>query len=224
LAPNASVMSWRGVKGGIEAAKQSHSVVMTPTDFYYFDYYQGKPYLEPLAISSRVVTLEKVYGYEPLSDELTAEQGAFIKGVQGNIWSEFIHSPDKALYMTYPRAAALAETAWSPAYLKNWEDFKRRMEYQYKRYDLSGINYARSAYNVWQTSTIDTASKKATITFKTDSFEPEIRYTLNGNEPGKDSPLYTKPFTVSIPVLIKAATFSAGKRLSKISEEAVIIQ
>ena len=134
LAPNASVMSWRGIKGGIEAAKQKHNVVMTPSDYYYLDYYQGEPYLEPIAIGNGgMISLKKVYDYEPVSNELTPEEAKYITGVQGNVWSEFIHSPAKVEYMLYPRAAALAETAWSSPSSKNWNEFIKSMEIQYLR-------------------------------------------------------------------------------------------
>jgi hexosaminidase len=222
LAPNASVMSWRGVKGGIEAAKQHHNVIMTPNDYFYLDYYQGKPYQEPLGMGSEIVTLEKTYSFEPVAKELTVEEGKYIKGVQGNVWAEYIHSPEKAEYMAFPRAAAVAEIGWSSPGSRNWEDFKRRMEDQYARYDFAGINYSQSAYNVWQTAKVDSISKTAFVSFKTDSYKPEIRYTLDGNEPTIYSQLYTKPFKVKMPILIKASTFKNGKKIGKISEEAVI--
>ena len=223
LAPNAAVMSWRGIKGGIEAAKQHNNVVMTPTDFMYLDYYQGQPHKEPITIGG-LVPLHKVYSFEPIPKELTSEESQYIMGVQGNVWGEFIHSPERAEYMTYPRAAAVAEVGWVPAASKNWEDFTRRMEAQYQRYDLIGLNYAKSAYDVWQTTDYDSVSKTATISFKTDSYKPEIRYTLDGNEPTQNSTLYNGPFKVKAPILIKAATFKGGKQISKINEEAVIVR
>lgn len=223
LAANAWVMSWRGTKGGLEAAKQRNSVVMAPNNFYYLDYHQGLPSLEPIGFTGRTInTLERVYSFEPFDKELTPEQTKYIRGVQGNVWGEFIHTPERAEYMTFPRAAAVAETGWTPAALKNWDDFSRRMEKQYQRYELEGINYAKSAYNVWQTTNYDSASNTAVISFKTNSFKPEIRYTLDGNEPTATSKLYTGPFKVTAPVLIKSATFKNGKILSKIYEEAVL--
>ena len=224
LAPNASVMSWRGVKGGIEAAKQHHNVIMTPNNYFYLDYYQGKPYQEPLSMGSELVTLEKVYSFEPVAKELTPEEGKFIKGVQGNVWSEYIHSPEKVEYMTFPRAAAVAEIGWSSPASRSWEDFKRRMEDQYLRYDLAGMNYAKRAYAVWQTAKVDSIAKTALISLKTDSYQPEIRFTLDGNEPTQKSKLYTKPFKVNVPILIIASTFKNGKIIGKISEEAVILK
>jgi len=223
LAPNAWVMSWRGIKGGIEAARQRHNVVMTPYNYYYLDYYQGKPSLEPNAIFDHAInTLEKVYDFEPCPQELTTEEAGFIKGVQGNVWSEFIHTPEKVEYMAFPRAAAIAETGWTPKDRKQWTDFARRMETQYQRYDLLKMNYAKSAYNVWQTTTLDSVTNTAEISFTTNSYQPEIRYSTDGNEPTGRSTLYTGPFKVKAPVLIKSATFKNGKMMGKVYEEAVL--
>lgn len=222
LAPNAAVMSWRGVKGGIAAAKLKHDVVMSPSTFLYFDYYQGEPYLEPTAIGG-LSTLQNVYSYEPVAEELTAEEAKYIKGVQGNVWSEYIHSPAKVEYMTFPRAAALAEIGWTNPELKNWDSFKKRMELGYKRYNDLGINYSMSAYNVWHTVKIDSVAKKATVSFETDSHNPEIRYTTDGSEPTYQSIKYDKPFVVNFPVTIKAANFKNGKLVGKTSARSIVL-
>ena len=221
LAPNAAVMSWRGVIGGIEAAKQHHDVVMSPAEYAYFDYYQGEPYLEPVAFGG-LVTLEKVYSYEPVPAELNAREALFIKGVQANVWSEFIHSPEKVEYMSFPRAAALAEVGWTDPKLKNWEDFKRRMEVQYKRYDSVGINYSKSAMNVTYTSVKDSTNGTALITLKTNSYQPEIHYTTDSKEPTKNSPIYDSPYNIKLPGTIKAAVFENGVKLSKVSVTSVL--
>jgi len=222
LAPNAAVMSWRGVAGGIAAAKQHHDVVMTPTNYSYFDYYQGEPYLEPIAIGG-LLTLEKVYSYEPIPSELSKEEASYIKGVQGNIWSEFIHSPEKVEYMTFPRAAALAETAWTKPELKNWDNFKQRMEKQYQRYENAEINYAKSAYNVKHLIVVDPVTgNKALVTLVTSSFHPEIRYTTDGTEPTTQSQKYWDSFVVKLPGTVKAATFKNGKRISQVSVGSIL--
>uniref|UniRef100_UPI002930D72B beta-N-acetylhexosaminidase n=1 Tax=Pedobacter heparinus TaxID=984 RepID=UPI002930D72B len=216
LAPKASVMSWRGVAGGIAAAKQHHNVVMTPTDYTYFDYYQEEPYLDPLAVG-RIVSLDKVYSFEPVPEELTKEEAVYIKGVQGNIWCEFIHSPDRVEYMTYPRAAALAEVGWTTPGLKNWDDFKRRMNTQYKRYSNLGINYAESAKNVSYSLEKDEKNGSTMVTLKTDSFEPDIRYTIDGTEPVFNSPRYTAPFKINLPGTVKSAVFDGKQKHYKVS-------
>ena len=221
LAPNAAVMSWRGVVGGIAAAKLHHDVVMSPSDYAYFDYYQGEPYLEPVAFGG-LLTLEKVYSYEPVPAELNAKEALFIKGVQANIWSEFIHSPEKVEYMSFPRVAALAEVGWTDPKLKNWEDFKRRMVMQYKRYENAGINYSKTAMNVTYTSVKNNTNGTAIITLKTNSYQPEIRYTIDATEPIASSPIYYNPFTIKLPGTIKAAVFEKRVKLSKVSVTSVL--
>lgn len=221
LAPNAAVMSWRGTKGGIAAAKMGHPVVMTPTSHMYFDYFQGEPYLEPFAIWGHT-PLRKVYGYEPIPEELTPEERQYVWGVQGNLWSEFIHSSEKNEYMTYPRGAALAEIAWSNPESKDWEDFKRRMEEQYKRYEEKGINYSRSAYQVYFEVADDISNNKSTVNLLTDSYRPEIYYTLDGTEPTMQSNRFEGPFEVPVYKTVRAVTFKDGQRISPISIRAIV--
>lgn len=147
LAPNATVMSWRGTKGGIEAAKQKHNVVMSPNNFVYLDYYQADPKTtpQPIAIGG-LVTLDKIYGYEP-SAELSPEEAKYILGVQANVWTEYISTPEYLDYMTFPRAIALAEIGWSPKGSRNFSDFQRRMQEHYKRLDKLNVNYFGSKLN-----------------------------------------------------------------------------
>jgi len=222
LAPNAVVMSWRGEAGGIAAAKQHHEVVMTPHDNTYLDYYQGEPYLEPATIGG-LVTLEKAYSYDPIPPVLTAKEATFIKGLQGNVWGEFIHTPERAQYMAFPRAAALAEVAWSPIEKKDWESFKKRVEQQYKRYELANMNYSKSAYDVWIEGSIDSLAAKANVKLRTNSFDPEIRYTIDYSEPTNESPIYNGPFSIPLPGTVKAATFKDGKKVNNISARSFYI-
>lgn len=222
LAPNAMVMSWRGEAGGIEAARQKHHVIMSPNSHLYFDHYQGKPSLEPLAIGG-YTTLEKVYSYNPTPAVLSAEEAAYIKGVQANLWTEYIPTPEKAIYMTIPRMAALAEIAWTQPEQKNWDDFKRRMERQYRRYDNLGVPYAKSAYAVSQTILLESAASKATVTLATDAYQPQIYYTVDGSEPSANAKQYTKPFELRKTATIKAAAFKEGVRAGKTSFQQVVI-
>ncbi len=147
LAPNATVMSWRGTKGGIEAAKQKHNVVMSPNNFVYLDYYQADPKTtpQPIAIGG-LVTLDKIYGYEP-SSELSPEEAKYVLGVQANVWTEYISTPEYLDYMTFPRAIALSEIGWSPKGSRNFSDFQRRMQEHYKRLDKLNVNYFGSKLN-----------------------------------------------------------------------------
>jgi len=145
LPPKATVMSWRGTQGGIDAAKQGHDVVMTPGQPCYFDHYQGPKNDEPLAIGG-FNPLNKVYEFDPIPRELDAEAAKHILGAQANLWTEYVPNIKHAQYMTFPRIAAMAEALWSPKEVKNWDDFYRRIQTFTKRYDIMGINYAKSAF------------------------------------------------------------------------------
>ena len=142
LSKSAMVMSWRGVKGGIQAAKNGHDVLMTPNTHCYFDRYQIDPKTEPLAFGG-LVTLDKVYSYDPIPKELSAEEGKHIKGVQGNMWSEYIPTAEYAEYMAFPRAAALAEVGWTPVAKKDFKSFFERLTTLMKHYDVLGVNYCK---------------------------------------------------------------------------------
>ncbi len=145
LPPKATVMSWRGTQGGIDAAKQGHDVVMTPVNPCYFDFYQGPKEEEPLAIGG-FNPLQKVYEYDLIPKELDSESAKHILGAQANLWTEYVSTFKHAQYMTFPRVAAMAEVLWSPKDVRNWDDFYLRIRRFTKRYDQMGINYAKSAF------------------------------------------------------------------------------
>mgnify|MGYP001479670314 FL=1 len=140
LAPDATVMSWRGMEGGIEAAREGHDVIMTPTSHCYFDYYQADPEQEPLAIRG-LTPLEKVYSFEPVPEMLSAEDAEHILGAQGNVWTEYMATTDYVEYMVFPRMLALSEVVWSPPDLRNWEDFVQRLPDHLRHFDALGVNY-----------------------------------------------------------------------------------
>jgi hexosaminidase len=142
LAPNATVMSWRGEKGGIEAAKQNHNVIMTPNTYVYLDYSQTKK--EDSVVIGGFLPVQKVYSYEPVPAELPANQTKFILGGQANLWTEYVKNPGKVEYMLFPRMTALSEVLWSPKEKRNWNDFEKRLSTQLKRYDLWGANYSKA--------------------------------------------------------------------------------
>lgn len=125
IAPNATVMSWRGEEGGIAAVTSGHRAIMTPGAYCYLDSYQDAPYSQPEAIGG-YLPLKKVYSYNPVPASLTAEQAKLVYGVQGNLWVEYIPTPEHVEYMIYPRILALAETAWSAPERKSWPDFHTR--------------------------------------------------------------------------------------------------
>lgn len=145
LAPNATVMSWRGEKGGIEAARQKHKVIMTPTTYVYFDYAQKKN--EDSLVIGGFLPLDKVYSYNPLPKELTAEEQSYIIGAQANVWTEYMANPAKVEYMIFPRMTALSEVLWTPQESRDWNDFTKRLESQYQRYDLWKVHYYRTPVN-----------------------------------------------------------------------------
>lgn len=145
LAPNATVMSWRGEEGGIAAAQQHHNVVMTPGDYMYLDSYQADPKTEPLAIGG-LLTVEMVYNYEPYAKQLTADETKYVLGAQGNVWTEYITTGKYVEYMAYPRACALAEVDWSPKAARNFTGFKARMQTQQQLLDLWQVNYAKHLF------------------------------------------------------------------------------
>lgn len=141
LAPNAIVMSWRGEKGGIAAAKEGHKVIMTPETKLYFNH--GQFTKEDSLTAGKLLPLETVYQYEPIPTELNAAQTKYIWGAQGNLWSEYISNPEKVNYLLFPRLDALSEMLWSSKQQKNYPDFLKRLKKQFKRYDLMGINYSQ---------------------------------------------------------------------------------
>ncbi|WOD42688.1 beta-N-acetylhexosaminidase [Hwangdonia lutea] len=146
LAPNATVMSWRGTQGGIEAAKQKHDVIMTPGHSCYFDHYQTEDKAnEPLAIGGKT-TVADVYAYEPTPKELSTDEHQYILGAQGNVWTEYMKTTDYVEYMILPRMSALSEVVWSSKEHRDWDDFSARLKTFKERYDALGLNYAKHTF------------------------------------------------------------------------------
>lgn len=145
LAPNAAVMSWRGTEGGIAAAKSGHFAVMSPGSHCYFDHYQGDPANEPLAIGG-YTTVQKVYSYEPIPAELKPEETKYILGAQGNVWTEYILTPEHVEYMAVPRILALAEVLWTPKEKRDERDFIGRLEREFPRLEAMDVNASKSYY------------------------------------------------------------------------------
>lgn len=222
LAPNAMVMSWRGIEGGIEAARQGHDIVMSPTSHMYFDYYQGERHMEPYA-NGAILPIHRVYSFDPIPKQLNEKEAQHVKGVQANLWTVFSHSVDRAEYMTFPRIAAVAEVGWTASDLMDWKDFSRRIENDFTNYERLGVNYARSIYNVWYETKIDSTAHTARVELKAYNYEPEIRYTTDGTEPTANAALYTGPFNIKLPATVKSATFKNGKRLGKVNDRTLVI-
>ena len=182
VAPNATVMSWRGMEGGIKAAQLGHDVIMTPTSFCYFDYYQTADTKdEPLGIGG-YVPIEKVYSLEPVPAALTEEQSKHILGAQANLWTEYIHSSEHVEYMVLPRMAALAEVQWTQPEKKDFKDFTKRLARLMKFYQRDGFNYAKHVFDLKIDFTPDVTKKAVVVTLSTIDDAP-IYYTLDGTEP-----------------------------------------
>ena len=203
LAPNATVMSWRGEGGGIEAAKQKHDVIMSPNTYLYFDYYQTKDIdNEPLAIGG-YLPLENVYNYEPMPKSLTPEEQKYIIGVQANLWVEYIATLSHIQYMELPRMAALSEIQWSGAEKKNYECFLSRLPQLTNLYDVKGYNYATHAFDITGRLVPNTEEEALEVIFKTIDNCP-IYYTLDGTEPTAASAKYEGTLKLKESCVIKA--------------------
>jgi hexosaminidase len=198
LAPNAAVMSWRGTKGGIEAAKAKHNVVMTPTDFCYLDYGQGDPNNEPLNIGG-YLPLSKVYSYNPMPQELTADEQKYILGVQGNVWTEYLKKPENVEYSAFPRMTALAEVAWTQQDAKNYADFTNRLNLGFERLDKQNVNY-RIPEPSGLTNVVLTEGNSAKVTLVPYSDKAKILYTTDKSEPNDSSPVYSSPIEITFAV------------------------
>ncbi|UCJ07980.1 family 20 glycosylhydrolase [Chitinophaga pendula] len=210
LAPNATVMSWRGIDGGITAAKQHHDVIMTPTSHLYFDYYQSKGKTEPLAIGG-FIPLSKVYSYDPIPQALNKEEARFIKGAQANLWTEYIENGDHVEYMMYPRTVALSEVLWTPADKRNYDDFIQRLKLHFKRLDLKRVNYAKHVFEVRGT-VAGNGKGNIQVKFETALDSGKITYTTDGSTPLPGSNQYTQPIRIDSSCTIRAAVFQDDKQ------------
>ena len=222
LAPNATVMSWRGMEGGIEAAKEGHDVIITPTSHVYFDYYQADPENEPLAIGGNL-PIEKVYSLEPTPEELTAEEEKYVIGTQGNLWTEYIKTPEKVEYMVFPRASALAEVAWTSKDNKSWPDFAERLEQHIGRLGSAGVNTAKHIFNVQMLSKPDPETNQLKVELQTISKKGQIVYTTDGSEPNPSSPAYTGEILLEEAATIKAASAYNGELLGMASSKSFTV-
>jgi len=216
LSPNAVVMSWRGVDGAIEAAKKGHDAILSPAPTLYFDHRQGGSGTEPPGRGA-VITMEDVYRFDPRPDALSETQAARIKGVQANIWTEHIRTTERVEHMAFPRAAALAEVAWSPSAARNWRGFLKRLAAFLPRYESLGISYAISAFRPRvHVELQESLANPYRVLLSSQAGLGRIRYTIDDGAPAADTPAYTAPFTITPPARLRAATFHDGRRLSPI--------
>jgi hexosaminidase len=211
LAPNAAVMSWRGIKGGIEAAKQGHEVVMSPTTFAYLDYMQSDVMTEPPVYAS--LRLSKSYEFEPVPDGVNAK---YIKGGQANLWTEQVYNMRQAEYMTWPRAFAIAESVWSPKEKKNWNTFVPKVEEHFKRFDFAKTKYAPAMYDP------DFKFKKnekneISVEMKTEVPDLAIHYSFDNSIPDNFYPHYSGPVIVpKDAATMKVVTYRGDKQIGRL--------
>ncbi len=195
LAPNATVMSWRGVQGGIEAARQGHDVIMTPTSHLYFDFYQGDPETEPLAIGG-FLPLETVYGFEPIPEELTETEARHVLGAQGNVWTEYMKTEDHVEYMVFPRMMALSEVTWSDPATKNFRDFVGRLPWHLEVLDGAGVRYRIPDVVGLERDRL-VLEEKTRVELSAPG-GGRVHFTLDGNEPTPESPAYSGPISLDL--------------------------
>lgn len=219
LAPNATVMSWRGVAGGLQAVRQGHDAIMTPNTYFYLDYYQSSDRdNEPIGIGG-YLPVEKCYSYEPYTSDMTDEEKKHILGVQANLWTEYIKTPEHLEYMLLPRAAALAEVQWCEPENKSWERFEDAVRHYADIYDVLGYNYATHIFDAKGTVSVDMDENVVKLTFEAPE-GIEIRYTTDGSEPGPDSELYTSPISVTESCTITGKSDAKGAKVKKFVFEA----
>jgi hexosaminidase len=210
LSGDAVVMSWQGTKGGIEAAKQGHKVVMSPNDYNYIDYYQGEPTAEGKVY--RGLRMKTTYGYEPVPAGIDP---SLILGNQANQWTEQLQTMRKVQYMTWPRGLAVAETNWSPAEKKNWNSFTKKVEAQFDKLDAADVVYAKSMYDPIVTTQLNTKGEYI-VKMEGEVEGLDIYYTIDDQMPDKYSDKYTAPFVLPADVLsVRIISYRDGKPIGK---------
>ncbi len=222
LAPNATVMSWRGIAGGIEAAQLGHDVIMTPNSHLYFDYYQTTDVEnEPLAICC-LSTVENVYSYEPIPEQLKEGERKHILGAQANLWTEYIKDPKQIEYMVMPRMAALSEVQWTQPEKKDYKAFLDRLSRLILLYDKLGYNYATHIFDIQAKLTTNFQTNALDVEFTTIDDAP-IYYTLDGSEPTENSTKYDGAFSVKENAEIKAVAIRDNGKKSRVFKEKVTV-
>jgi len=210
LAPDAIVMSWRGMQGGINAAKMHHEVVMSPTNFVYIDYMNGDRVIEPHVYST--LRLNKTYQFDPLPDSVEAK---YIIGGQANLWTEQVYNMRHAEYMTWPRAFAVSEDLWTPKALKNWNNFFSRVENHFERFDIAQIKYAPSVYDPIFNAAF-TSDKKLKVIMATEVEGLDIHYSFDNSFPDQFYPKYSAPLIApKDAVMLKVITYRGNKPVGR---------
>jgi len=216
LSPNATVMSWRGEDGGIQAAREGHDVVMTPGDGgLYLNHYQGDPKAEPECYAHHSI-LQVPYDYNPVPEVLTKEEARHILGVQGNLWSEYIYSDYMRDYLLFPKMFAVAETAWTPLEKKDFPDFCTRLDAACARLEAQGVAYHIPLPEQPGGSCSQIAFRDSTELVFTTSRPMAMVYTLDGSEPTAASARYEGPIKVKKSGMLRIATLTSYGKLSAV--------
>ncbi|MGI6718483.1 MAG: family 20 glycosylhydrolase [Bacteroidales bacterium] len=208
VSKTAIVMSWRGIDGGITAAKQGNEVIMAPNNFCYFDYYQADPCCQPTSIGG-FVPLKKVYEFNPIPQSLSDEEAKLILGGQCNLWTEFIFTPDHVEYMLLPRLGALSESVWTKQENKSWEKFKNKVVEYKKLLDHWGYNYCEGSFK--PIITTHKKGEKLYCELESEVQNAVIYYTLDKTTPDNNSILYTEPIEITEPTTVTAITYYNGE-------------
>ena len=218
VADDAIIMSWRGIGGGITAARMGHDAIMTPNTYFYLDYYQTLDKdNEPLAIGG-YLPVEKCYSYEPFIEGMTEEEKSHIIGVQANLWTEYIATDEHLEYMLLPRLAALSEVQWCQSERKCWDRFLESADEFCAIYETAGYNYAKHIFEITGSSAIN--KEKACVEAKLKiQGDVDIHYTLDGSEPTPDSPVYNGPVKINQTCTLKAKAFRNGFTTKTYSKE-----
>ena len=214
LAPNATVMSWRGKEGGIKAVQSGHQAIMTPGEFCYFDTYQANPDTQPEAIGG-FLPLEKVYSYNPVPDSLTAAEAHRVLGVQANLWVEYVSTTEHVEHMVWPRLLALAEVAWTQPEHKDWDNFKMRANNAIEVLQRKGYKPFTLSDEVAFSHELDAEKEAIVISLSAEKAPAEIRYTTDKSNPTRESFLYKEPFAVSDSSHITAQIFQDGEAIGQ---------
>lgn len=221
LAPEATVMSWRGEVAGFKSARMGHDVIMTPGSYMYFDFYQADPRHQPVAIGG-YTPIRKVYNYNPIpQDSLTAEEAKHFLGVQANTWTEYIPTPEHLEYMMFPRALAVAEIGWTPQEKRDWQDFKPRVNAHIPVLQQMGLNPFPLSNELEFDMVVDTIQKEIRVTMDAEKYPAEIHYTTDGSTPTASSPIYQEPIVVKDSAKIVAGIFVNGQLQDRVSEQRV---
>lgn len=213
LAPNATVMSWTGQEGAIHAAKQGNDAIMTPVSHMYFDYYQGNAQTEPLAFNAEV-RLDKVYSFNPIPKELSAEEAKHILGPQANVWTERIQDFDHVEFMIFPRLFALSEVGWGTSNPDKYNDFEKRAIHHLEYLEAEGINYSKALFEVTGKTYADGGENYYKLEVKNPKLT--IRYTIDGSSPNVTSTLYSAPILIDKTMEVKSASFDGAQQKSTV--------